>query len=197
MTKGLFIVFEGVDGSGKSTQMTMLKDYLEEKREQVVLTKEPTDGLIGKLIWEYAESKSRSLRPETEALLFAADRVEHSRQIQSLLKEGKTVLSDRYLHSSLAYQGAAGVDLKWISTINRSAVKPDLVFLLDIDPVRSLNRVNYRDRTVFEENTYLRKVREIYRKFSEEGQIFMVDATQSVERVHIEVVNRVNRLISV
>jgi dTMP kinase len=187
MSKGLFIVFEGIDGSGKSTQMSMLKDYFEQKGNDVILTREPTDGIIGELIWRYAESHKRNLRPETEALLFAADRAEHSRVIQSAREEGKIVLSDRYLHSSLAYQGAAGVDQGWIRELNKHALRPDLVILLDIDPEHSLNRVTYRDKTVFEEGAYLRKVREIYRRYAEKGELVSIDATQSIEVVQTEI----------
>jgi dTMP kinase len=196
MTKGLFIVFEGVDGSGKSTQMSMLKDQLEKHDKDVVLTREPTDGIVGELIRRYAESRSRSLRPETEALLFAADRVEHSREIKRLMEEGKVVISDRYLHSSLAYQGAAGVDRGWIRELNKHTLQPDLVILLDIDPERSLNRVTYRDKTVFEEDVYLRKVREIYREYAEKGELISIDASKTIDEVQIEVIRLVEAQLS-
>jgi len=185
--KGFFIVFEGVDGSGKTTQIEMLRDFFEGKGYKVNLTKEPTEGLIGNLIWEYMKSKDRSLAPETEALLFAADRLEHGKWIRETLENGEIVISDRYLHSSLAYQGAAGVELDLIRSLNRRAFKPDMVILLDINPDSSLERVTYRDRTVFEENTYLKTVRELYLKFAGMGEMIIIDASQDINEVQREI----------
>ncbi|MCB2173189.1 dTMP kinase, partial [archaeon] len=97
--RGFFIVFEGVDGGGKSTQIKLLTEYLQEKGYDVEHHMEPTHGQIGNLLWSYMRSKSRSFTPETEALLFAADRIEHGKIIEEALNEGKVVISDRYLHS--------------------------------------------------------------------------------------------------
>lgn len=185
--KGFFIVFEGVDGSGKTTQIEMLRDFFNAKGYKVNLTKEPTEDSIGSLIWEYAKSKDRSLAPETEALLFAADRLEHGKWIKETLEKGEIVISDRYIHSSLAYQGAVGVELDWIRSLNRRAFKPDLVILLDINPDSSLERVTDRDRTVFEENTYLKTVRELYLKFAGMGEMIIIDASQDIDRVQREI----------
>jgi dTMP kinase len=185
--RGFFIVFEGVDGGGKSTQIKLLKNFFEEKGYTVLLTKEPTDNSIGSLISQYAESNIRSLQPNTEALLFAADRVEHSKQIEKHLKKGIVVISDRYLHSSLAYQSAAGVDVDWIRNLNKGIINPDIVFLLDIDPDISLMRVNNRDRTVFEKKAYLIKVREKYLEFAKSGELIIVDASRSIEKVQKDI----------
>jgi len=185
--KGFFIVFEGVDGSGKTTQIEMLRDFFKGKGYKVNLTKEPTEDLIGNLIWEYMKSKDRSLAPETEALLFAADRLEHGKWIKETLKKGEIVISDRYIHSSFAYQGAAGVELDWMRSLNRRAFKPDLVILLDINPDSSLERVTNRDRTVFEENTYLKTVRELYLKFAGKGEMITIDASQDIDNVQREI----------
>lgn len=191
MSRGYFIVFEGVDGGGKSTQIKMLAEYFNELGFDVELHMEPTQGTIGSLIWSYMRSKNRSFNPETEALLFAADRIEHGKAIEKALGEGKVVISDRYLHSSLAYQGAAGVDVEWMKCLNREALKPDLVILLDIDPESSLKRVSDRDKTVFEEREYLKKVRSEYLGYAEEGELRVVDANQPIEDVH----NAIQRLI--
>jgi len=185
--KGFFIVFEGVDGSGKTTQIERLRDFFKGKGYKVNLTKEPTENSIGSLIWEYMKSKDRSLAPETEALLFAADRLEHGKWIKETLENGEIVISDRYIHSSLAYQGAAGVELDWIRSLNRRAFKPDMVILLDINPDSSLERVSHRDRTVFEENTYLKTVRELYLKFSGMGEMIIIDASQDIDEVQREI----------
>ena len=185
--KGFFIVFEGVDGSGKTTQIEMLRDFFNDKGYKVNLTKEPTEDSIGSLIWEYMKSKDRSLTPETEALLFAADRLEHGKWIKETLEKGEIVISDRYIHSSFAYQGAAGVELDWIRSLNRRAFKPDMVILLDINPDSSLERVSHRDRTVFEENIYLKTVRELYLRFAGFGEMIIIDASQDIDEVQREI----------
>lgn len=195
MTSGLFIVFEGVDGGGKSTQIKMLADYFTGKDYDVEHHVEPTHEVIGQLIWDYMNGKDRSFSPETEALLFAADRIEHGKGIKKALDEGKIIISDRYKHSSLAYQGAAGVDPDWMQNLNRHALKPDLVVLLDIDPDKSLERVADRAKTVFEKNVYLKKVRAEYLHYAEMGELVVIDATQSIEKVHEDIVEQVKLLL--
>jgi len=195
-SRGYFIVFEGVDGGGKSTQIKMLAEYFKGRGFDVELHMEPTQGTIGSLIWSYMRSKNRSFNPETEALLFAADRIEHGKAIEKALGEGKVVISDRYLHSSLAYQGAAGVDVEWMKCLNREALKPDLVLLLDIDPGNSLERVSDRDKTVFEELVYLRKVRAEYLRYADAGELTVIDAGQPIEDVHEDIKTQVEKLIS-
>ncbi len=195
MNKGYFIVFEGVDGGGKSTQIKMLADYFKNREYDVELHMEPTQGLIGNLLWNYMRSKERSFSPETEALLFAADRIEHGKVIEKALESGKVIISDRYLHSSLAYQGAAGVDMEWMKSLNRHALKPDLVILLDIDPDKSLERVSGRARTVFEENEYLKKVRSEYLRYAKAGELVVVDATQRIEDVQADIRKLVEKLL--
>lgn len=195
MSPGLFVVFEGVDGGGKSTQIAMLGDFFKSNGYDVEHHVEPTYEVIGQLIWDYMNGKDRSFSPETEALLFAADRIEHGKNIKKALKAGKVVISDRYMHSSLAYQGAAGADPQWMQNLNRHALKPDLVVLLDIDPDKSLQRVSDRAKTVFEKNEYLKKVRAEYLRYAEMGELVVINATQSIEKVHKEIVEQVKVLL--
>ena len=192
---GLFIVFEGVDGGGKSTQIQMLSDFFAGKDYEVELHMEPTHETIGQVLWDYMNSKERSFDPETEALLFAADRIEHGKVIKKALEKGKIVISDRYKHSSFAYQGAAGVDVKWMQSLNKHAMVPDLVILLDIDPDKSLERVSDREKTVFEKNEYLKKVRAEYLRYAEMEELVVVDALQSIEEVHEDILSQVKKLI--
>ncbi len=194
--QGLFIVFEGIDGSGKSTYIKLLSQELRNKGHKVHETREQTPGKIGSLIKEYAEKGERHLYPETEALLFAADRTEHQKEINQALEQGKIVISDRYLHSSLAYQGAAGVDLDWIREINFKAREPDMVILLDIAPDSSLRRVRDRSPTVFEETAYLRRVRELYLRFAGEGEMTVVNGDRSIDDVYSDMVKLVDGLLS-
>jgi dTMP kinase len=193
--RGMFIVFEGIDGSGKSTHIKALTDELRGRGYSVLTTSEPSKDRIGNFIRRYAERNDGRLTPETEALLFAADRFEHVMTIiEPALRRRRIVISDRYLYSSLAYQGAGGLDLDWIREMNRFAPKPDLGILLDILPEFSLQRVDRR-KTVFEVSDYLRKVRNIYLKMVEGGELVRVDADKPRKAVQMEVFSLVEALL--
>ncbi len=191
---GWFIVFEGVDGSGKSTQIELLSMKLRDQGVDHVLEREPSDGGIGRFIRAYSEAGDRYLQPESEALLFTADRFEHSRRIAQTLDQGVTVVCDRYYHSTLAYQGAAGVDVAWLKDLQRFALKPDLVILLDVDPGRSLMRVSGRTLTVFENRDYLSRVRDLYLGFARDGEMKVIDTVKPVDEVESEVEGLVEEL---
>src|SRR4030042_2031697 len=129
--KGIFIVIEGLDGSGKTTQIHLLAQKLS-KNYPVNLTAEPSRGKIGTFIRQCCLYEDRRLPTEAEALLFAADRIEHlQNEIKPALDEGKIVVCDRYTYSSLAYQERAGLSLDWIQTLNKYALKPDLALFID------------------------------------------------------------------
>jgi len=193
--RGVFIVFEGIDGSGKSTHIKALAKELKGRGYNVIQTSEPSKDRIGNFIRMYAERNDHRLTPETEALLFAADRFEHVMTVvEPALKRGRIVISDRYLYSSLAYQGAGGLDLDWIREMNRFAPKPDLGILLDLLPEFSLQRVERR-KTVFEVSDYLRKVRNIYLRLVEEGELVKVDADKPRKAVQEEIFSLVNELL--
>lgn len=193
--RGVFIVFEGIDGSGKSTHIKALAEELRGRGHSVLQTSEPSRDRIGNFIRRYAERNDSRLTPETEALLFAADRFEHVKTvIEPTLRRGRIVISDRYLYSSLAYQGAGGLEVDWIREMNRFAPKPDLGILLDILPEFSLQRVNRR-KTVFEDSDYLRKVRNIYLKLVEAGELVRIDADKPRKAVQAEVFSLVQELL--
>lgn len=174
--RGFFIVIEGIDGSGKDTHMKFLSNELRDRGYNVVETAEPSRDRVGVFLRGYARSRGERLPAETEALLYAADRYEHVKKvIEPALRRGQIVISNRYLHSSLAYQGAAGVDLDWMRELNRFALKPDLGILLDILPEYSLHRLKRR-RSIFESADYLRKVRDIYIRLAQQGELVRVDA---------------------
>jgi dTMP kinase len=194
---GVFIVFEGIDGSGKSTHIKLLADELRGQGLHVLETSEPSRDRIGTFIRDYAEMNGDRFTLETETLLFAADRYEHVKQvIAPALKRGHIVISDRYFYSSIAYQGATGIDLNWIREMNRLAPQPDLGIPLDILPDVSLERVNDRAKTVFEVSDYLSKVRDIYLGMVELGKLVRVDANQPKGHVGTEIRSLVDELLS-
>lgn len=166
MGKGLLIVFEGIDGAGKTTQVDMLFPYLKGRNLPVVKSKEPTDGPFGQQIRRLARTR-RSLSPEEELSLFIEDRKEHvSTFIRPALKKDKIVIIDRYYFSTMAYQGALGIDPYRIKQLNEEfAPIPDLLFWIDISPRIGLLRIKNRRRvafSTFEDEDYLCKVREIF-----------------------------------
>jgi dTMP kinase len=195
--RGFFIVIEGIDGSGKDTHMKYISNELRERGYNVVETAEPSRDRVGTFLKRYAKSGSERLPAETEALLYAADRYEHVKYvIEPALRRGQIVISNRYLHSSLAYQGAAGVDLDWIRELNRFALRPDLGLLLDILPEYSLHRLKRR-RSIFESADYLRKVRDIYIRLARQGELVRVDADRSRKIVQGELLPLVLDLLGV
>jgi len=196
---GTFIVIEGIDGAGKSTQAKLLAEWFEKKGYEVVLTKEPTDTAFGKLIRRLVLTGGKEgiidgarISHEAEALLFAADRAEHVHKlIKPSLEAGKVVISDRYFYSSLAYQWARGLDLEWLIDLNRFAIRPDLVILLDLPVKESMKRINGRSiKTEFDKIVELqKKVRENYLELAGRfPEIKIVNAMASVEDIHNDIV---------
>jgi len=180
--RGIFICVEGLDGCGKTTQAKLLVKRLRREYD-AVYTAEPSDGKIGKLIkrgYLHADKRGSAM---VEALLFAADRLEHLKsEVLPALDEGKFVVSDRYVFSSLAYQGAAGLDLKWIEKINEHAVRPALALFIDVEPETVIRRLK-RKRSVMENLETQLKVREIYLRFVDEGALVRVDGNRSKTEV--------------
>ncbi|MGA1820558.1 MAG: dTMP kinase [Thermoplasmatota archaeon] len=147
-----FIVIEGIDGCGKGTQARLLFEHLKGLGKDVVLTAEPTKGPLGKLIREHLQEPF--LDDESLALLFAADRIEHlEKEVRPALDAGKAVISDRYVYSSIAYQGQR-VDLEWVGEINKYSDRPDIAILLDISAQLAQRRMKERgdEMEYFEED---------------------------------------------
>jgi dTMP kinase len=172
--KGIFIVIEGLDGSGKTTQATLLAKNLS-KSCNVLLTAEPSRGKIGTFIRESCLYEEKRLPTEAEALLFASDRIEHMQsEVKPALDEGKLVICDRYIYSSLAYQGSAGLSLEWIKAINARALQPDFSIFIDVSPERVLERLQ-RKKSVMETLETQKKVREVYLKYVAKGELVLID----------------------
>ncbi len=184
--KGFFICIEGLDGCGKTTQAKLLVRKLKSGYD-AVYTAEPSCGKIGSFIKEHYLHVENRGSIFVEALLFAADRLEHIEiEVAPALDEGKLVVSDRYVYSSLAYQGAAGLDLNWIERLNAYARRPDFAILIDVEPETVVQRLKPR-RSVMENLTTQRKVREVYLRFVEKGELFRIDGNKSREEVATEI----------
>jgi dTMP kinase len=193
--KGLFIVLEGIDGSGKDTHLKFLAKELRELGYAVVETAEPSRDRVGTFLKRYAKRKEKRLPAESEALLYASDRFDHVKNvIRPALRRDQIVISARYYYSSMAYQGAVGVDLDWIREMNRFALKPDLAVLLDILPEYSLHRLKRR-RSIYEDSDYLRKVRDIYIKLVNDGELVNVDADRPKRVVQGELLSMIQDLV--
>lgn len=168
--KGILIAMEGIDGTGKSTQLRLLADYLRARGCPVVLTREPTDGPYGREIRKLYVNRDRyTLEEELE--LFIQDRKQHVREVVApALAEGKIVLTDRYYFSTAAYQGAAGMDPVEVFNKNNFAPRPDLVILLTMSPEVSLRRIRDlrgEELNDFEQEEQLRKVAELFDSFQD------------------------------
>jgi dTMP kinase len=156
-----FIALDGVDGSGNTTHSRLLSDWIAKSLGfRVLLTREPTGELVGSLLRRYLTN--RDVPSAMDALLFAADRVEHvEKVIKPAMAEDRVVISDRYLESSIAYQSSQGLPIEWLLFINRYAIRPSLNIILEIDPEKSLMRKpKLTDK--FEDPTFLRKVRSVF-----------------------------------
>jgi dTMP kinase len=189
--KGFFICVEGLDGCGKTTQTKLLVRALRRKGYDAVYTSEPSRGKIGDFIKKRCLLGKNRGSGIVEALLFAADRFEHvEKEILPALNEGKLLVSDRYVYSSLAYQGATGLDLKWIQTINEHALRADLSLFIDVEPEIAMKRLKPR-RSVMENLQNQRRVREVYLKFVESGDLVRIDGN----RTEKEVANDITALV--
>ncbi len=193
--KVFFVCVEGLDGCGKTTQTKLLVRRLSEMGWDAVYTSEPSRGKIGKFIQKYCLHGKKRVSSIVEALLFAADRFEHvEREVIPALNEGKIVVSDRYVYSSLAYQGATGLDLEWIEMINEHAMRPDLAIFVDVESEAVIKRLKPK-KSVMENLETQRKVREVYVKFVEKGELVRIDGNKSKKEVADDILKVVLRFL--
>ena len=190
MERGRFIVFEGIDGAGKTTHIPLLAEYLRGKGRRVAVTAEPTDGETGKML-RRALSGAIPSTPCELAALFVLDRIRHNVApggIEALLAAGEDVICDRYYYSTLAYQGSE-TDLKWLAEMNLScpAIRhPDLCIFLDLTPEESLARIAERgeEREIYETREKLAAVRskfyQVFDLLQNRDRIAIVSASGSI-----------------
>jgi dTMP kinase len=204
--RGRFVVIEGLDGSGISTQTRRLAAALDTRGVPYFCTREPTDGPVGSLI-RLALTHRLELDPTTLALMFAADRSDHIRTaILPRLEAGVNVVSERHVLSSIAYQGAQLGDPAWVRSINREnlrAVTPDLTIFLDVPPDVSLGRIDAgrHARELFEQGDTLRSTREAFlravKELRDEGaRIEVVDGTRPIAEVEAAIAGQVLGLLA-
>ena len=183
---GLFIVIEGIDGTGKSTQAKMLKLALENAGQTVTLDREPSDGPFGKILRDSATTGRRS--PQEELDLFHEDRKHHLKTvILPALNRGETVILDRYYFSTMAYQGQRGFDPQSIRETNLSfAPNPDILFILDLPVDQARERIGVRGDTTneFEKRDALQFCRDTFLSVSHEPFAHVIDSSQDIDAIH-------------
>jgi dTMP kinase len=208
MKRGLFIVFEGGEGAGKSVQTKLLTDKLRGAGKTVVVTREPGGTRIGEQIRVITHNTENvDLNPVAEAYLMAASRAQHVREtIAPALSDGKIVISDRFVDSSIAYQGyGRNLGGKEIATLNELAIngaKPDLVILLDAPPTVGLARLEkegkQKDRLDMQQKDFYMRVHAGYLTLAKNNptRYVVVDATKPIEDVASSVWNIVTNLLN-
>jgi dTMP kinase len=191
MSQGLFIVIEGIDGTGKSTQSKRLAEWFRSCGREVVLSREPTDGPWGKKLRESATTGRLSAEEELEC--FLNDRREHvEMSIKPALAEGKIVILDRYYFSTMAYQGARGFDPAEIRRRNEAfAPQPDLLLILDLSVESAHGRIGARGDTAneFEQRDTLTRCREIFLSLRDEPFACVIDAEPSLNEVAADILS--------
>lgn len=199
--QGIFVVLEGIDGAGTTSQAKRLCNSLRERGIPCHLTREPTDGPIGKLLREILTGAHEPTDATTLGLLFAADRADHlQREIQPQLAAGCVVISDRYYHSSLAYQGSEE-DRRWISQLNKRAPAPDCTFFLKVDPQIAASRrlADNREEELFDsDSTQARVARgydEVVEGLSGSESIEVLDGHKSLDELSAEILEKTTALL--
>ena len=207
MTQGLFISLEGIDGVGKSTQSDLIEAYLKALGRTVVRTLEPGGTELGQEIRHLLLHRKGEVAPRAEALLYAADRAHHvATKIRPALARGEVVLTDRYLDSSVAYQGVGrelnAEDVRSISMFAVENLMPDLTILLDLDASASLARRSQTgeepDRLEREKVEFFEAVRQAYLQMAaaEPARWMVVDANQSVEAMQAQIRVRLDEVLA-
>jgi dTMP kinase len=201
-TKGLFIAFEGGEGAGKSTQTQLLTEWLEARGHAVLLTREPGGTPLGKSLREILlDNKTGTIAPRAEALLYAADRADHvATVIRPALEKDHVVITDRYIDSSIAYQGAGRVlspgEVARISRWASESLFPNLTIILDIPAEIGLGRIKKKDRLESEPLAFHERIRQEFLQLAlmDPERYLVVDAIQSVEQIHSAITTRVGEL---
>ncbi|WP_182525465.1 dTMP kinase [Nocardioides dongkuii] len=200
---GVFVCFEGGEGSGKSTQSRLLREALEAAGHTVLLTFEPGDTPVGRTLREIVLSpETGALSDRTESLLYAADKAEHvDTVVRPALERGEVVVTDRYVDSALAYQGAGrSLDVAEVEQVMRWAtgdLRPHLTVVLDLEPTAGLGRFEGRDRIEGESLEFHQRVREAFAAMAaaDPDHYLVLDARAAVDEIAAAVLDRVRPLL--
>ncbi|MBI2656452.1 dTMP kinase [Candidatus Woesearchaeota archaeon] len=206
MGKGMFIVVDGIDGSGKSELIKMLHNHLfsRHKKYRILTTREPTNGTYGKkirkMLMEEKDPKSSSKKLMD---LFIKDRAEHLKNtIEPFLRhsnrhELNIVLCDRYYYSTIAFQAAQGLDMKEIIGKNKSFRKPDIAFILDVNPPIALERIKHRKKEKFEHLEFMKKIRKNFLKLPRllKDNIKIIDSSKPLKSVFEDIRKEVDKIL--
>jgi dTMP kinase len=199
------IVLEGLDGAGTTTQARLVVEALRQKGRSVHLTREPSDGPVGQLVREMLVGKhgidGQPLSQITFSLLFAADRIDHlQREVEPALARGEVVVSDRWYHSSLAYQGT-GAERAWIEVLNQRARRPDLTILLRVDPETAARRrvAAGRAQELFEDLPMQQRVAagydQVFAALRDREPVAVVDGEREVTRVFTDLMQLIESML--
>ena len=202
--KGLFITFEGVDGSGKSTQINLLAEYLKEKNIDFILTRDPGGTKLGSKLRDILLNYDGKIAPFCELFLYLADRAQHVEEvIIPALNKNKIVLCDRYIDSTLAYQGyARGLNIDEIINLNNlvtHTLLPDLTILFDINIENSIKRIgDKKDRLESEAAHFHKKVREGYLELAEREpeRIKVIDSNREINEISKDLIQIISGYLS-
>ena len=195
LSRGVFIVFEGIDGAGKSTQIQCLAEWLRGRGIDPILSREPTDGPWGRKLRESATTQR--MLPEEELEYFIRDRTEHvSGLIEPSLAAGKWVIVDRYYYSTIAYQGIRGLDPAELRRQMEALFpKPDRVFVLDLDPAAAIERIRHgrgEAPNEFERRDALERIRQIFLSLGG-AEMVVIDANREPDDVHAAIIAKLPR----
>ena len=207
MSRGLFISLEGIDGVGKSTQSDLLEEYLRELGQPVLRTFEPGGTALGQEIRHLLLHRKGDVAPRSEALLYAADRAHHvATKVRPALERGEAVITDRYLESSVAYQGVGrelnAEDVRTISMFAVENLLPDLTILLDLEAGAAMARRSKTgaepDRLEREKVEFFEAVRQAYLAMAkaEPQRWLIVDASQTVDQMQAQIRARIDQVLA-
>ncbi len=206
MPKGVFIVLDGMDGSGKSEMVKLLHNYLfsKSKSYRILTTREPTNGTYGKEIRHILKNENDpKINAEKLLGLFIKDREEHlNNTIMPFLSkpndhEVNIVICDRYYHSTIAFQSTQGIGMKMLIEKNKKFLKPDIAFIMDVNPEIALGRIKERRKEKFEDLGFMRKLREKFLELPKllRGNIKVIDASKSQNEVFEDIKKEVDKLL--
>jgi dTMP kinase len=206
MKKSLFIVVDGMDGSGKTETVKMVHNYLfsKSKRYRILTTREPTNGQFGSKIRKMLNEESDPLESKNELVeLFIKDREDHMKKtIDPFLDGGNEnetniVICDRYYYSTIAFQSAQGLDREMLIERNRTFRRPDISFILDVDPALALDRIKNRKKEKFEQLEFMKKIRENFLDMPKifDENIVIIDSSGSLKSVFSSIIKEIENLI--